>query len=210
MADRCRVTTQAAAEVYAGRCEIRREVLPAALDVAGTKIAVYRYTVGVPHAVTTVQIGHLLEVLASDDPVLVGASRRVVGVDGDSYATVRSLELEVDFAAALVVSMRDVATVRRRTADGPNRHNATTYTWNDAATYPALLGRYESEELPGDARRVNTAPLVLPAAADITGADIVMVNGDEHEVTGDPVREITSTGDVAYTVARVRKVAADG
>ncbi|MFE7315659.1 DUF6093 family protein [Streptomyces sp. NPDC057555] len=108
MTDRCRIerstgigTTddgrdiEQVTTVYEGRCRIRPAALAATTDKTGSVIVeTWAYTVSVPLPVADVRTGYAVQILASDDPGLVGRRLRVRSIDRGTQITARRLACE--------------------------------------------------------------------------------------------------------------------
>ncbi|MFJ9612662.1 DUF6093 family protein [Streptomyces noursei] len=108
MTDRCRIEHSAGTDttddgqdieqittVYEGRCRVRPAAQAATTDRTGTVIVeTWSYTVSVPLSVAGVRTGDAIQILASDDPALVGRRLRVKSIDRGTQITARRLACE--------------------------------------------------------------------------------------------------------------------
>ena len=104
---------------------------------------------------------------------------------------------------SLLALLPQTATVSRKTAAGANRYGNTKYTWADAAEYPARLTQLSAEERQD--RQVVEWKITLPAGADITAADRVVVESDTYEVVSDPYH-VRAGRRVHHITATLRRV----
>ncbi|MFB7630688.1 DUF6093 family protein [Streptomyces sp. NPDC056149] len=84
-----------ATTVYEGRCRVRPAAQAATTDKTGTVIVeTWAYTVSVPLPVAGIRTGDAVQILASDDPGLVGRRLRVRSIDRGTQITARRLACE--------------------------------------------------------------------------------------------------------------------
>jgi hypothetical protein len=109
MTDRCRIFAPGAkttdpvtgavtggdTTVYTGVCQLRPNLAGRDVSTGQTAAAQFSTMVKVPVAVTGVEFGHLVEVVASTDPDLVGTVLRVRTIELGTNVTARRLGCEV-------------------------------------------------------------------------------------------------------------------
>lgn len=82
-------------EVWSGRCRVARGGLAAVdADTGGLAETLGRYTVHLPHDVDPVEIGDVVTVDESTDPLLIGQFLTVTSVPPSSIHAQRSVEVE--------------------------------------------------------------------------------------------------------------------
>lgn len=89
------VVTGGDTDLYVGRCQVRPNNAGRQVDSGQTEAAQFSTMVKVPVTVTGVEFGHLVEITASTDPDLVGATLRVREIELGTNVSARRLGCEV-------------------------------------------------------------------------------------------------------------------
>lgn len=80
--------------VYTGKCKLQDRMVQGESEAGGREVVTLASVLHLPVSVSAVQVDDVAEMIASEDPALVGRKLRVAQVFYKTYATARRLQVE--------------------------------------------------------------------------------------------------------------------